>query len=471
MGNYLILIISVLTVAPVVLGLLFGMIRGSRRAILRLILVALCLVAAFLLSGMVADKLLQADVTQFVNGKAPENGESIGNGESTASVTLEQYLQNMLGEQFADMKDYIIPLVQIFAKIVTFYLLFLLLMFISWLIIFPICKIFVRPRKVKDGQGNVIGKKKHPLFGGLIGLVQGVAVAVCLCIVANGLFAQITTFAHIYDGVAEISQNLNSGEPEPQSEGAAEGNQIAALFDTLKEMVADYNESTLGKLYNKIGEKPFASFAQVTNENGETFTLQGQLDAYRCVIDIAKELTKLTKLNYENFYADNNLTTLTTVLNNVQTAKQGLSEETGKTVTGMMTVVGKLVGVDESIFERFMSINLAKEAEAFAKLSAYKDKDLSEITIDDAKDILESLAQSDLMFELLSSQDAVDLGNGLDPEQREQLNNALDAMAESGDLSQTAVDRLRNIFKLQQTNPDDNTTTENPDLSDEAQTE
>ena len=444
MGNYLIMAVLGLTVAPILFSILLGLIRGSRRSLLRLILVLVCAVLAFVLCGVVANKVMEVDVSVATGGSEP--------------MTAEQYVQNMLGEEMKDMGEFVVPIVRSIFKVLMFLVLFELLKLLTWIIVYPLCKLFVKPKRVTGSDGHT-KKKKRRLIGAVFGLVQGVVVALCICIIVNGFIGIAGDLNAAMDDMSEMSSDSNNGGEEvamlAEESGAEEGGaeDSGSVLDSadLKSMLAEYNESVLGKMYNAIGEKPFTLVSRVKVSDDKTITLTGQVEALTGLVKIAKEFTNITDLDFNNFYADDNITKLTTILENVQGIKDGLSEEAYDTVNGLLNTIGKSMGIDTSLLNKFMSANLANEAEAFKKLSEYKDKDLSELTIEDAEAIVEALGKSDMMLDMLAEQDGVDLGKGLSDEQRDKIDEALDEMVANGSLSQENMEKIRNIFKLNDT--------------------
>lgn len=434
MSNYLILAIVALTAAPIVFGVLLGLLRGSRRALLRLILILVSVVLAFVLCGMVAEQAMDADVSVIVQG------------EEVESMTLSEYLQKMLGEEYAEMGDIIVPIVLCLVKVITFLLMFGLFWFVSWLIVYPLCKLFVKPKKVTDSSGRT-RKKKHRLLGAAFGLIQGVAVALVVCVVFNGLFVLGGQLVAIADGLNEVSQSMSDGEPAALAEEGDSEDTLGGLGDFIA-LLEEYQQSTLGQLYGKVGSKPFELLTKVKREDGTTVTLYGQMEALGGIVDIAKEFVRITGLDFENLYADGNIQTLTEILNNIQAIKDGLSEEANGTVERILDVFGNSFGID---IKKFYSLNFSNEAEAFRKLSEYKDKDFSQMSPDEitaaAKDIVNSVGKSELLMDILADQD-VDVGYGLDDDQINEVNNALDEMVANDELDAEVVDRLRDIFGL-----------------------
>lgn len=451
MQNYIIVAITLLTFVPIVIGLLLGLMRGSRRALTRLILVLLCIVAAFLLCGTVTEKAVEIDISKYVGGEAP--------------VTAVDYLVTMLGEEMQDVSEMIVPIAMILIKIVVFLLLFLVLLFLTWLIIFPILKIFIRPRTVKNDRGEVVKKKKHSLLGAVFGIIEGAAVALVLCIVLNGVLANFNSILALSNGVNDIMQEIQSSQPQAMaaegegegSDGTSEGPMAGIDLSSIQALLDEYNESGLGKLYNGIGTEPFNWLAQIKTADDETITLNGQLEALNGIVDIAKEFVQIKNVDFTDFYTgadgeDSPVKKLTNILTNVENIKKGLSEEASKTVTKLLKMLGTKLGID---IDKYYNVDLAKEAKAFGKLSEYKDYDFTNKSEEEikeaAKDIVSALVDSDLIMDALSDME-IDLGNGLNKEQRDEIDKVLDDLIADDTLTQEQVDRLRDIFKLNNAN-------------------
>ena len=418
MENSLIAIIAVFTFVPIVVGILLGLLRGSRRALLRLILIVVCAVLAFVLSGAMASTVVETDVSAYY-----------GSGEP---MTLAEMLAEMLGEGFEGVVPSLMPFIQTLVKVMMFLVLFLLLQLITWLIVYPLCKLFVKPKKVTDANGNV-KKKKRRLIGAAIGLVQGVAIALILCITFNGLFAHFGTLAEAMEGFSTSEENTASSDESEQS--------LTAALD-------DYNGSALGKIYNGIGEKPFEWISSVKLED-RTVTLGGQVEALSSLVKVGKELMAIADVDFaDNFYDSENIAKLAGILERIEDIKGNLSDEAKITFKGMLVALGDMFGIDQELLNKFNELDLVKEAEAFEKLSAYKEKDFSQVTKDEVKGIITSLADSELMLDMLEGSGDVDLGNKLDDEHLNEIRDTLDEMVAAGDITEAKADQLREIFCL-----------------------
>ena len=447
MSNYLILAIVVLTAVPILFGLLLGLLRGSRRALVRLLLVILSAVVAFALCGMVADKIVEVDVSQALEVEGP--------------VTLAEYVAQLLGEDMAALGDVVLPIVQSLFKVISFLLLFGLLCFITWLIIFPILRIFVRPKQVRDGSGRV-KKKKHPLFGGIFGLVQGVVVALVVCIVFNGFFMIAGDVIEISDGIAEISNSMPSGEPATYAEEGESGDVMedGGSGDGLggfniKALLDEYKNSSIAKLYEKVGSTPFALLTQIKTADARTITLSGQIDGLKGIVNIAKEFLNFTKMDMETIYEKESIEQVKSILTNIQNIRKNMSDEAKEMVDKLISALSDSLGINLSFLSKIDSMNVENEGKALETLGRLAQEDWSNKTEEelkaDAKELIESLGKSELLFdvldELLGDQD-LNIAESLGEEMTEQIDNAFDELVADGTLTQEKVDRLRNLLGM-----------------------
>ena len=449
MENYLILIVAVLTFVPIVVGILLGLLRGSRRALLRLLLVLLSAVVAFALCGVVANSLVTLDISGLVGGEGED------------PLTVVDVLQQYLGESFKDVSTYLVPFAQSLVKILSFLVLFLLLQLLTWAIVYPLCKLFVKPRRVRDGGGHT-RKKKRRLLGAAFGLVQGVAVALCLFIVTNGFLSQASALVYTLDGIADASED--EGEQDEMAalvamleakggfrdaEGDVEQTEGESdfSFDSLKRTFDAYNVSIFGVLYESIGEQPFVFLSQVETDHGPV-TFPGQVEALSCLIEIGKEFSQIRDLHFNRLYEDDNIDRLTTILNNVQDIREDLSDEARFTVNGLISALKGVFDIDDSLIVDFDNIDFAQQGEIFKRLRDFRNKADNQITHEEAKQLVKDIAESPMMLDMLESQDNTDLGNGLNAKHLAEIESSIDELVASGEISQELAQRMRYIFDV-----------------------
>lgn len=241
MGYTTIICLSI-TIAAILFGTIFGIVRGLKRSILRLVIVIGSLVGAFFLREIVADFIFGIEI----NGITIKN--HILSVLSTGDVSLPASMQNV-----------IVALVDIIGGILCYLLLFYLIRFISWLTIFPICKIFVKR-----------GDKKHPWLGALFGLVQGLLVAFCVLSPITGLLVQV-------DEVSKLEYN---GAP---------------LFKIDEKVgIREYHESFLGKTYIKIGDWYFNLMASTETEDGTVVNIHDSVDIVSTALHFLESFNELS---------------------------------------------------------------------------------------------------------------------------------------------------------------------------------
>jgi len=436
------IIISALIV-PLIVGLLLGMLRGSRRATLRIILVILCLVAAFLLRGVVTDKVMQIQI----------NGQP-----------LEQFIASQLPEDFASMTDTIMPIITLIVTALVFLILFFSIKFISWAIIYPICKIFVKKaRKKKDGTYG----KKHALIGGVIGLVQGAAVALVLCVMLNGLFINLGSISEMASDLQNSSngntnavmlaaETADGGEEtadqggEQDNGGEESGSPMDAIMQKLQDL-ASYKESGICKAISKVGgNKMFDFVVSVKTEEGKKLTLTGQVDALGGLAKMAKELSAIQNMDLVGGLSDDVASDMAGIFNRLDEICGSLSEESKDTLNSIVqNVAGSLLpensNLDLSVID-FNTVSFSNEGEVITRLNTYKDTSVENITPEVAKDVVEIVMQSDIILPLLSSNDQFTIG--LNDEQQEYAENVILELEQKPDSDKEKIEMLKKFFGL-----------------------
>ena len=240
--GYITLGIVAFTLISVVFGGLLGLMRGRNRAILRL-----CLILASI--GIAI--YFRETVVQYVMNFNIDGG------------TIRDMLSEMLNDIGTDLpeaiKTLIFTLVEILIGLVAFFIVFFVLSLLSWMIVFPVCKIFIRK-----------GKKRRTLVGGLVGLIQGVVVAFVICAPLTGMIVQVD----------KVSQVKLEGE---------------RLFEIPSEIgTTEYLESTPGVIYNTTGGWLFNLVTSTKDENGKKVSIDDTCDIVVTVAGIADTVTQLT---------------------------------------------------------------------------------------------------------------------------------------------------------------------------------
>lgn len=260
--GYVSLAFLALTGVALLFGTLFGMLRGRNRSILRLILIVICAVTAILLRGVVVDVLMGINI----------DGE-------TLEETLLAAFNNEEMSLPASMQHLIFAMIEIVVGLISYFVLFFALRIVTWIIIYPICKIFVkkgpkytveRKKPTRKGVTTKTKRQKRKWWGALVGLIQGIVVAFFVLSPATCLIMQV-------DKISKIQMN---GKP---------------LFELPEEIgITEYTDSTLGKIYGAVGGWYFDIITSTTTEEGNKVSINDTIDIVVTVTDIADTVTGLT---------------------------------------------------------------------------------------------------------------------------------------------------------------------------------
>lgn len=217
--NYFSTAILAGTLVSLALGVLLGLFRGMRRGVLRLALLVFCFILSLALCGAVSETLMGLEL---FDGK-----------------TLQAVLEEALSSGGKSASDIILPMAQILAKLIAFVVTFALLQFVTWILVFPILKMILRP---------ILGRRVRSRgLGALVGVACGAVVAFSLYVPLNGLFCEASKLASVdLSGISGDSGG--SGDP------------LASIRET---GIADYASSGISKFYNAVGGGFYRSLATV----------------------------------------------------------------------------------------------------------------------------------------------------------------------------------------------------------------
>ena len=379
--------ILIVTITTVAVGLLLGLLRGSRRAVLRLLLVLLCVVGAYFLKDVVTGLIMKTDIQ---------------------GQTVEQMIIGMLPAEMQGMGDAIIPLVTVIISVVSFLLCFGLLLFVTWAILFPILKIFVKK-----------GKKKHAIIGGVVGAVQGVAVAFVMCVILNGLFVNVgNVMAAMENEQPETNASIFLAT-EAGGNASGDGQQPAEQMKRLVASFNEYKQSGISKMYSKFGDKAFDLVASVkmTNEDGEMekITLKGQMDAVSGLLKLAKNAEKFSNINFGTDGIVGCADGIKEVFDMLDDINKNLNDESRKTLNRVVESVAESMlppdlPIDVTVID-FTTVDFAAEGQIITDLSVYASK-TDAITEQDAENIVKKVTESNLIIPLLTSAGDIDLKLG-----------------------------------------------------------
>lgn len=395
-----------ITVGCILFGFLLGLVRGFNRSLLRMIIVLACVAGAWLLKDVFVNLLLKIEI----------GGEP-----------LEETISSLFMSEGSDLPEslvtFIFLLIQILLGVALFLILFILLKFISWTIIFPICKLFVKK-----------GKSKKALLGGVIGLVQGALVAFVLCFPFTGLMVQVNGLT---TSLTEIEMD---GQPLMDAE-------IKEKFDSFG--IAEYEESTLGKFYVNVGGGLYNKLATAKDENGKEMSLESAVNAMTSAVKIAGKLSDLTTVDFSEGITSENVGKVADALRDIGEIVNGeMTEESREIVNNLINDVVKSMGGEDSdisIPDDFdiSTIGFEEAADAVEVIGKITDKESEgeeyTLTDEDAEKIVNGIAANESLISAMAGDDANLVGGSLEGEEKTMVENAIN----NADVDEATKENLR----------------------------
>ncbi len=391
------LVIIALSILSIGLGLLLGLFRGFGNSLLRLGLIVVSIIFAFIFKDTLTNFILNYKIND---------------------VTIEATIIQSIPEEYRNVSEIIIPILKILAGIITFLIIFIVLQIITF-IIFKILKIFI----------NKIGKK-NKLFGLIVGTVQGILVALTICVPLSGLI----------NNVNKIS-NIKVYDNEKKEEVALID--VSQFDESLNLGLNKYPSSFIGKIYIENFDFLFKMLSSTTNANNEKITLDGQIDALVSTVSIANEVMKISNVDFSSGLNANNVNDVTDMLRNLQTIKDSLDDESINTINQLVNTIANNISdeanVDLSDFD-LSTINFNTEANVIDEV--YKASSSENIDDVDFTDLINNLKDSTLILPLVSSSDVV---VDVNDTKKEEIKGTIDSLS---DCDEKTKEDLRKLFNI-----------------------
>ena len=429
--NLIALVILLFTVACLLFGALFGMMRGRNRSILRLIIVLICGVAAIFLKDVVVGILMDLDF-------------------------VKEFMAEMVTE-FSEMEaltEVIMAFIRILFGLFVYLLLFFVLQFVTWMIVYPICKIFVKKegmRKAKreaaqnpqEHQGKEkIKVKKKKGWGSLIGLGQGLFVAFFICapltgfaFQAYGVLAPVkdmmaemdnseSAYVEELDSVSQYNATFDAGPGGSSSESGSSSDSDMGMLNDIIDLLGGFVDSAPGKVFNAVG----GWYANIVTTDTETdISLENIVEVIKTTSTVANEATNLMEL-LEDFdpEAEDATTTMRAIgdsLIKIGNTVDTMSQEGVKIMNDILADIESMIteNVDdedadevEELFNeiKVTDLKLAPAGNAIKAIADYMDDET--MTQDKANKIVNGIAQNKFMVTLAGETTLMDLSESAD---------------------------------------------------------
>jgi hypothetical protein len=402
------------TLLYVVTSTLLGLLRGRNRAILRLVLVLASAVLAVVLIDVLAPIILNIKI------KGQPIKEAIASALNSGETALPEKFQQI-----------ILTLVEIILGIAVFFIAFMLLRFITWVLFYPILKIFIKK-----------GKKKRALGGMIIGLVQGVLVALMVCAPITGLAKDISKISSI-----EISGNKML--PIPEEVGLEE-----------------YKNSTFFNIYDKTGNWIY-KLVSSKKADGQNVSISDTIDVVVATTDIANKAQNLSSgvesLTKDGATAQDKVSGLDQIgqaLVEIDNSINSLGDDGKELFNDLIESVAEMAGGEElppevsSFIENIdvSDLSLKETGEALQGIASYIEKTTTgfesygeEVTQSEVNSIVNGISSNTFILDMLSSEGETPTLIPVDSENQSKFESAINS---NSTLTEDEKQTLRKLFGI-----------------------
>ena len=375
--------IIAIAVVAVLFGFLLGLKRGFDKSLIRIILVAVALVAAWLLREQITNWIMNITVS---SGK-----------------TVAQTITEAIPADYANFADMILPIVKMITCVAVFIASFIILQFATWLI------------------GLIVGvffrRTNARLLGGVIGLVQGALVAFAIIIPLNGAILSTEKLT---------SLEINGEQPL----------NVQEYVD-----FTEYKESQVCKFVSKIGDGIYAQLASVKVESGERKNLDDQIDAFVAGVKIAEQAQKFNEIDTSNGLDENSVAQIKQILADIDEIKGQLTPAQKSALNEMVAAASDAFGLTDSIADiDITEVDFTSEGAILDKALAYQNGEI--LDAEAAQELVNSLAESKFILPLADGNMTVDVPLVKQGEILNAVNNLGDDVSEE---TKTAIKKLFNI--------------------------
>ena len=365
-----------ITAFCIIAGFLLGFLRGFNRSFLRALLVVASLLLALALRSTFTNIIMNLDV----------GGE-----------TLADSLVNSMGSDLpVALQDMIVVLVEIIIGFAGFFVIFAGLLFVSWIIVFPILKIFIRK-----------GLRKRRILGAVVGVAQGFVVAFAFCAPVTGLAIQIEKISAIeLDGQPVIEIPAEAG-------------------------LSEYIQSAPGQFYNKTGSWLFDMLSTGTTADGKKLSIEDTIDVVSAVSEIAGAMTNLEDsmniMTKEDATPQERVTAmkdLGNILVDIDSSVDNLSDDAKTMINDVISSAAEIFvpegeEMDSAVQDAInnfdiTTIDLASAGQAITGISTYIEKtdeqfeNSEPVTQQEVDMIVNGLAGCDVIFSAMTQGEQVD---------------------------------------------------------------
>ena len=288
-----------------------------------------------------------------------------------AQTLIGELVSGGLGIEQSGMPQVVVEIISgtilVLLEVILFIAITLVLLLITWIVVFPILKLILRAfGKRKSGVSRIIGA--------LFGVAGGAVVAFSIMVPFTGIVNQLDEVAKIELGGAPI---VAVGDVKPLDE---------------------YVESPLGKFYLDTGKGVFASMTSFVDSKGATRSLEGAIQATATLTGILNEFNNISSVDLNEGLNADSTATIVESLNKLEQLKEGMGEEAKEIIN---EVFSEMLGsyaeeVDQDLKDiDFYEMDFASVGESIEIMQEYKDNGgATPLADDEANTIVKTFASN-----------------------------------------------------------------------------
>lgn len=431
--------IASVTLACLILGFVFGWVRGYQKSLTRFIMVLVVAVIAFFVVPALTNSVLMFNLTKY----------NVTVGSKTVSNVKEliiEYISQIdkvreLMQSSPTMKEFVTALPAMLVNVVLFTVVFFILKYISMIIYWIIAGVCFNKKKLE-------GKNKIKLLGAGLGTVQAF-IAVAILLVPMFGFAnianQVTTEYNANTSTiasAAVSASYGDDEYTLVADGnvGGENKSTQEIDKTVKQVdkyASAFENTWVVKVYsafgiNKLSISVFNSLSEQkvngvkTNLTNEMATISKMLPYAENLLNsngeidskFVENLDKLTRAAFESKVLDKSLNEIVSTA-----ARKWANDE-------------PFLGINRPTVKDSASLNhcLQKAFDELGKSGHEVDKDINAI-INVLQVLTEEDASGKTILSTLTKGDTVEILNALSDENKNTFENLINAMVKSTTLS------------------------------------
>lgn len=296
-AGLVLLILNILFAVFLVLGFIFGFVKGLKKSALRIGFFFVAVIVAGIITPYISKLILGIQITYEGQLTSIENIilSAINSSEQVAELMQASPTIATLIENFPIM----------LVNLVTFVLLTYLVNLVAWVIYLVVASVCFPKEKVQKDEIVVktkSKKRKWRWFGGLVGAVQGLALAFLTFLPLSGIVG-------LYNDLSTATQTVQADTQESSNLSLSAQLINENIPEEFKEYISAYNDSAIAKVSGVFGidDAIFNQVASVTIDGtkislrDEVVNIANVYDNVGFLMDIDFSSWEVVKtLNYDN---------------------------------------------------------------------------------------------------------------------------------------------------------------------------